>query len=223
MAALCLDASLETLRPYCYHGTHFLQEDLCCCFHEGSLQTVQVVVMLSASHVLQNIPQFIVQGVDVWTPRGPILGADKCQNVPPQPLLSHLGLVGRRWVLLEDPFLTIEESYVKMFHNCVAYPLDTLGHQFSHLSRKSEEVSPPDGTPPTKPWRRKGDGLSAPLEPSPSTHRIFEHKPCCSGGCTTPRWWRFSRLWRGCFHARSWRATGGDALFLSVGSPSKQE
>jgi hypothetical protein len=28
-------------------------------------------------------------------PQGPILSADKCLNVPPQPLLSHLGLVGR--------------------------------------------------------------------------------------------------------------------------------
>ena len=67
MAALCLDTSLKTLRPRCYHGAHHLQGDLCC-FHKGSLQTVQVVVMLSASHVLQNSPQFIVQGTVVWTP-----------------------------------------------------------------------------------------------------------------------------------------------------------
>jgi len=95
MAALCLDASLETLRPLCYSGTHRLQGDLCRWFHEESLQTAQVIVTLSASHVLQNSPQFIVQGVEVWTPRGPILGADKRRNVPPQPLLSRLGLVGR--------------------------------------------------------------------------------------------------------------------------------
>ena len=68
MATLCLDASLETLWPFCYRGTHCLQGDLCCCFHEGSLQTVQVVVMLLGSHVLQNSPQFIVPGVEVWTP-----------------------------------------------------------------------------------------------------------------------------------------------------------
>ena len=73
MAALCPDASLETLRP--------LQGDLCRCFHGGSLQAVHVVVALSASHVLQNSPQFIVQGVEVWTTRGPILGADKGRNV----------------------------------------------------------------------------------------------------------------------------------------------
>jgi hypothetical protein len=86
MAALCPDANLET---------HHLQGDLCRCFHEGSLQAAQVVVTLSASHVLQNSPQLIVQGVQVWTPRGPILGADKGRNVPPQPLLSRLGLMGR--------------------------------------------------------------------------------------------------------------------------------
>ena len=91
MAALCLDANLETLRPLCYCGTHRLQRDLCRCFHEGALQTVQVVVTLLASHVLQNNPQFIVPGVEVWTPREPILGADKGRNVPPQPLLNRLG------------------------------------------------------------------------------------------------------------------------------------
>jgi len=63
MAALCLDASLETLRPLCYRGTHSLQGDLCRCLHEGSLQTVQVVVTLLASHVLQNSPQFIIRGL----------------------------------------------------------------------------------------------------------------------------------------------------------------
>jgi len=68
MAALCPDASLEMLRPLCYHGTHCLQENIRRCFHEGSLQSVQVVVMLSASHVLQNSPQFIVQGAEIWTP-----------------------------------------------------------------------------------------------------------------------------------------------------------
>ena len=90
MAALSPDASLETLQPLCYCGTRHLQGDLCRFFHEGSLQAVQVVVVLLASHVLQNSPQFIVQEFEVWTPRGPILGAYKGWNVPPQPLLSHL-------------------------------------------------------------------------------------------------------------------------------------
>jgi hypothetical protein len=91
MAALCLDASLETLRPLCYRGKQRLQGNLCRCFHETSLQTVQVVVTLLASHVLQNSPQFIVLGAEVWTPRGPILGSDKGREVPPQSLLRCLG------------------------------------------------------------------------------------------------------------------------------------
>jgi hypothetical protein len=49
-------------------------------------------------------------------------------------------------VLLEDPFLTIEDV-----SQLIAHPLDTLRYQFSHLSRKNEHVSPPDGTPHTKP------------------------------------------------------------------------
>jgi len=95
MAALCLDASLETLQSLCCHCTHCLWGDLCRYLHEGSLQALQVVVMFSANHVLQNSPQFTVQGFEVWTPQGPILGTDEGQKVPPQPLLSCLGFVGR--------------------------------------------------------------------------------------------------------------------------------
>ena len=63
MAALCLDASLEMLRPLCYRRSHHLQEDLCRCLHSGSPQVLQAVLMVSECHVLQNSPQFIVQGV----------------------------------------------------------------------------------------------------------------------------------------------------------------
>jgi hypothetical protein len=52
-------------------------------------------VMLWACHVLEKRPKFIVQGVEVWIPRGSILSNDEGRNVPPQPLLSCLGLVGR--------------------------------------------------------------------------------------------------------------------------------
>jgi len=81
MVALCPDASLETLRQLCYRGTHSLQRDLCCCFHEGSREALQPTV-------------YSPEGVEVWTPRGPILGADKDRKVPPQSLPSRLGLVG---------------------------------------------------------------------------------------------------------------------------------
>ena len=91
MAAPYLDASIETLRPLCYRATQRLQGDLCRRFHEGSLQTVQFVVTLLASHVLQNSPQFIVPCFEVWTPRGPILGAVKGRKVLPQPLVYRLG------------------------------------------------------------------------------------------------------------------------------------
>ena len=71
---------------------------------------------LSARHVLQNSLQFIVHGFEVCTSRKPILGADEGQNVPPQPFLNCLDLLGRNWVLLEDPFLTIDEGHVKKLH-----------------------------------------------------------------------------------------------------------
>ena len=223
MAAVWLDASLETLWPLCYRGTQSLQGDLYRCFDEGSLQTVQVVVTPLASQVLQNSPQFIVQGFEVWTPRGPILGADKCRKVLPQPLLSRLGFWTGGESCWKIHFWPLKRVVLRGFKLLVAHPLDIFGNQFSHLSRKNEEVSPPDKTPHTKPWRRKSDGLSVTLELSPSPHGMFEHKSCRSGDCTAPRWWRFSRPWRKCFRVRSRPATGGDVLFLSVGSPSKWE
>jgi hypothetical protein len=69
-------------------------------------------VTFLASHLLQNSPQFIVQGVEVWTSWEPILSADNGQNLPPLPLLSHLGFAGRSWVLLKDSFRTIEDIHV---------------------------------------------------------------------------------------------------------------
>ena len=95
MAALCLNTSLDTLRPLCCHHTLHLQGDLCHCLHKGSPQALQAVVTLSARHILQNCPQFIVQGSEVCTPRRPILGSDESQKVPQQSLLSCLGLLGR--------------------------------------------------------------------------------------------------------------------------------
>jgi len=164
MAALCLDASLETLRPLCYRGTHRLQWDLWRCFHEVSLQTVQVVVTLLASHVLQNSPQFIVPVVEVWTPRGPILGADKGRNVPPQPLLSRLGF----WAGTESSWKTHSWPLKRVMLSCFTTPCRTsswyIRTPISPLSCKNENVSPSNVTPPTKPWRRKGDGIPAPSE-----------------------------------------------------------
>ena len=117
MAALCLDTNLDTLRPLCCHRTLHHQGDLCRCLHKESPQALQAVVTLLAHFVLQNSPQFIVQGYDVCTPQKPILGTDKDQKVPPQPVLSCLGLLGRNWFPLEDPFLTTEEEHIKMFQN----------------------------------------------------------------------------------------------------------
>ena len=61
-AALCLEASLGTLRPLHYRGTHRLLGVLCRCFHEESLQTVQVVMTFLESHVLPKEPTIFSPG-----------------------------------------------------------------------------------------------------------------------------------------------------------------
>ena len=151
MAALCFDTSLETLRPHCYRGTRRLQGDLCRCFQEGPLQSVQVIVRLSASHVLHNSPQFIVPGLEVWTPRGPILGADKGRKVPPQPLLSRLGF----WAGTESCWKTHSRPLKTVMLSCFTTPCSSSSSYtrtpVSPISCKNEDVSTPGGTPPTKP------------------------------------------------------------------------
>ena len=64
--------------------------------------------------------------------------------------------------------------------------------------------------------------MMASLHPRNAPQGTSEHEYFCSGCYTAPQWWRFSCPWR-CFHVRSWCATGGDALLLSTGTPSKQE
>ena len=161
MAALCLDASLETLRPLCYRGTHRLQGDLCRCFHEGSFQTVQVVATLLASHVLQNSPQFIVPGG--WgldSPRAnPRHWYRPERSSAATPESSRL--LGRNWDVLDDPFLTTEDGHVKFFHSSCSASSWYTQTPFTTLSCKNEDLSLSDGTHPTKPWRRKGDGIPA--------------------------------------------------------------
>ena len=178
MAALCLSASLETLQPLSYRNTLRLQGDPCHCLQKG----FQAVVTLSTHRVLLNGPQFIVQGFEVCTPRKPILSADEGLKVPPQPLLSCLGF----WAGTESGWKThswpLKRLVLKdVSQLLVAHPLETLIHQFHPFLVKG------NGTPPTEPWRRKGDGLPAPSERFPSPHRTFEHKSCCSVGCTAPR------------------------------------
>ena len=102
MTALCPNASLETLWPLCYRGTHCLQRDLCRCFHQGSLQALQVVVTLSPRHVLQNSPQFIVQGVEVWLPEGQSLALIKAETF----LRSHSWVVLAMWTGAESCWKT---------------------------------------------------------------------------------------------------------------------
>ena len=214
MPALCL----QTLQPLCYRGTHHFHGDPCSFYHEGSLQTVQGVVMLLARLVLQNSPQFVLQGVEVWTPRRPILGSDKYRNVPPQPVLIYLGIVGRSWVagrLISDHWRELCYEVSQLLVEKSSWY--TWAPVFTPLSQKWRNVTPWWYTP-TNPWHRKGDGLSAPLEPSRLPHRMCENKSCRSGICLLLEHEDFL-VEEDVFMP----ILRGDALFFSVRSPSKGE
>jgi len=195
MAALCLDASLEMLQPLCSRCMLLLQGDLCRCLPKRSPQALHI----SQFSVLMKARSFLCSYS--WVVLAFWVGTESCWKThswPPKRVM------------------------LRCFTTCSTSSWYTRT-PVSPLSCKNGDVSPPDGTPSTKPWRRKGDGLHAPSENFPSPHGTFEHKSGCSGGCTALWWWIFSRPWRECFCAHSRHTTGGDALLLSIGSPSKQE
>ena len=59
--------------------------------------------------------------VEVWTPQGPILGADKGHNVHPQPLLSCLGF----WAGTESCWKTHSWPLKRVMLSCFTSPCST--------------------------------------------------------------------------------------------------
>jgi len=161
MAALCLDASLETVLPLCYRGTHRLQWDLCRCFHEGSLQTAGCYDPFGKPCPPKQLKIYSPGGWGLDS-RGPILSPDKGRKFPPQPLLRRLGF----WAGNESCCKTHSRPLKRVMLSGFTTPCSTsswyIRTPVSPLSWKNDDVSLPDGTPPTKPWRRKGDGIHAP-------------------------------------------------------------
>ena len=143
MASLCLDANLETLRPLCYRGTQRHQEDLCRCFHEGSLQTVQIVVTLLASHVIQNSPQFIVQGLRSGLPDGQssaLINAGTC-------LRRHSWVVLALWTEADSCWKThfwpLKRVVLRGYTTpCSTFSWHTRARVFTPFSQKWRGVTP---------------------------------------------------------------------------------
>jgi hypothetical protein len=162
MSILCLDASLEP---------HW---SLCRCLHIGSPQVLQAVVMLLACHVLQKIPQFIVQGFEVCTPQKQIIDTDEGQKVPLQPPLSCLGLLGKE---LSPAGRSIPNywrgSCWAVSRLLVARPLDTFGHQFHSFQAKMKMCHPLMGHLPPS---HDGGRVMASLHPQNAPQGAFEHK-----------------------------------------------
>jgi hypothetical protein len=131
---------------------HHLQGNLGCCFHEGPLPAVQVVVALTASHVLQNSPQFIVQGVEVWTPWGPILSSDKGQTF----LCSHSWVILALWAGAQSCWNTHFWPLKRAVLRCFTTPCSTSSWYnwvpvFTPFLQKWRDITPQWDPPLTKP------------------------------------------------------------------------
>jgi len=187
MAALCFDASLETLRPLYYRGTHRLQGDFCRYFRVGSLETVQVVVTLLASHVLQNRPQPIVQEVEVCTSRRPIVGTDKGRNVPPQPLLCRLGFWAGTESCWKTHFWPLKRVMLSCFTTHCRTSSSYTRTPFSPPSCKLKMCHPLMGHLPSS---HDVGRVMASLHTQNAHQGTFEQKSFYSACYTAPRWWK---------------------------------
>ena len=164
MAALCLDASLETLWPLCSHCTLRLL---------GDPWLSRVLWRFQHAMFSQTAHSLLSRGLGSALPESQFSAPMKARRF----LCSHSWVVLAFWAGTESCWKTcswpLKRVMVRCFKLLVARPLDALGHQFSPLSCKNEDVSPPDETLPAKPWRRKGDGLPAPSGYFPSIKLVF--------------------------------------------------
>jgi hypothetical protein len=142
MAAQCLDASLETLRPLCYRRTLRLQGDLCHCFHKGSPQALHAVVTLSARHFLQKQPT-------VYCPRFWGLHYPKANSrrswSPSRFRHSHSWVFLAFWAGPDSCWKTHSRPLNKVMLRCFTAPCSTSSWYtrtpVSPLSCKNEDVT----------------------------------------------------------------------------------
>ena len=81
---------------------HLLPGHVCEPVHDGGLQGVQSVVTSPVDGPFTGPPEVVVNRVAVWASWHPQLLPPEVGQVGTQPVLGHLGVVGRGPVLLED-------------------------------------------------------------------------------------------------------------------------
>jgi len=158
MPTVCLNASLETLQPLCSCCTLHVQGDLCHFLCKDLLRLSRPLWCFWHAMFSKT-----ARGFEVCTPWKPILSADEgCSRC------SHSWVVLAFWAGTESYWKRHSFSLKKVMLRCFTTPCSTSSWYtqtpVSPLSCKNEDVWPPDGTPPTRPWHRKGDGLPAPPE-----------------------------------------------------------
>ena len=140
MAALCLDASRETLRPLCCRRTLRLQGDLCRRLHKGSPQVLQAVVTLSARHVLQNSPSLLSRVLRSELPESQFSALMKDGSF----LRSHSWIVLTFWAGTESCWKTHSWPLKTVILRCFTTPCTTSSWctrtPVSPLSYKNEDV-----------------------------------------------------------------------------------
>ena len=117
-----------------------------------------------AMFFLQNNPQFTVLGLRSRLPEGQFSALIKARRF----LRRHSWVVLALWAVAESCWKTRSSPLKRFVLRGFTTPCSMSSWYtqapFLPLSRKNEEVSPPDGTPPTILWRRKCDGHPAPSE-----------------------------------------------------------
>ena len=175
MAALCLDASLETLRPLCCRRTQSPGVISAAAITRDLFRLSKLLWRFRHAMSSKTAHSLLFRGLRSALPGGQFSALRKATWF----LRSYSWVVSVLWEGAESCWKTHSWPLKRVVFRCFTTPCSMSSWYtpapVSPLSRKNEEVSPPHWTPLTKPWRRKGDGLPAPSERFPSPHGTFEH------------------------------------------------
>jgi hypothetical protein len=111
-------------------------------------------VTLWASHILQNSPQFIVQGVEVWTPWWPSSALIKARTFLHSCSRVVLALWARAESCWKTHFWPVKTVVLRGFTTPCKHIL--LMHSGTSFHTFLAELSPPNGAPPHQTMMQEG-------------------------------------------------------------------
>lgn len=117
MPSLILNTGSQPPWPVVNRSTHNVHVYTSCCFNQGCFKRLQILVRFSTDFLLQMLPYFVIQRIQVWAGGGPFFEPDEVDSMGCQPILRACCPMSRRRILLEYPVSVFEHCVRKRFYN----------------------------------------------------------------------------------------------------------